>query len=143
MYRSRKVNLSYRPEKKMRSLLGGKLGCPFCEDMGDRVINKTKYNSIVKNIFAYQYWELMKVTDHLMIVPLRHVKSFGDLDDNEKIDTINLISKYESLGYNVYAREKNNKIKSVPHQHTHLIKTDNKRAHFFFYLKRPYLIFRA
>jgi len=84
----------------------------------------------------------MEVTDHLMIVPKKHVESLHDLTSKEKIDIIDLIATYEKKGYNVYAREKGNATKSVPHQHTHLIKTKNKRASFVLYLRKPYFLLR-
>lgn len=142
MYRTRKSTKKYNPSSTRKNLRSGKQACPFC-DLGDReVVAQTSYNVVLKNIHPYQYWEYMKVTDHLMVVPKKHIESLRDLTNKEKVDTIDLIAAYEAKGYNVYAREKDNATKSVPHQHTHLIKTENKRASIVFYLRKPYFLFR-
>ena len=82
----------------------------------------------------------MDVTDHLMIIPKRHVDSMSDLSKEEKLDLINLMADYEAKGYNVYSREKESNMKSVVHQHTHLIKTKNNKAHFVLYFRKPYFL---
>lgn len=142
MYRSRKSSKKYNPTKTYKHLKAGKQTCPFCDINNREVLEQTKYNAVIRNIHQYQYWEFMKVTDHLMIIPLKHVESLHDLDNKAKIDLIDLIAKYESKGYNVYAREKDNSVKSVPHQHTHLIKTENRKASFVLYSRKPYFLFR-
>jgi diadenosine tetraphosphate (Ap4A) HIT family hydrolase len=142
MYRTRKSTKKYNPSKSHKKLRSGEKKCPFCSLDGREIIAKTPHNIVLKNLYEYQYWEFMKVTDHLMIVPLKHIESLGDLSTPAKVDTIDLIAAYEAKGYNVYAREKDNAVKSVPHQHTHLIKTENKRAKFMLYLRKPYFLFR-
>ncbi len=143
MYRNRKTTKKYKPTESRKKIESGRKPCPFCQNIADTALEATKYNYVVENIYAYQYWEFLNVTEHLMIVPKRHIKSLGDLSDDEKVDTINLMAKYENNGFNVYARQELNVMKSVPHQHTHLIKTDNRRAKLFLYLKRPYLVLKV
>ncbi len=142
MYRSRKVVKLYDPQIVLRKLQKGSEGCPFCELSDERKIVSTDTVSLVENKYAYQYWDFMKVTDHLLLIPTRHVESLGELTAREKQDVIDIMSDYEQKGYNIYARTGVSTIKSVPHQHTHLIKTDNIRAKFLFYFSKPYLLLR-
>ena len=97
---------------------------------------------VTVNAFGYQYWELMDVVDHLMIVPKRHVLALGQLTEKEKQQFMDLIVRYEAKGYNMYAREGGSAMKSVPHQHTHLIKTNNRVAKLAVYIKKPYLLIK-
>lgn len=142
MYRSRKIVKQYDPQIVRRKLQTGNNDCPFC-DLADEVkLASTSTVSLVANKYAYQYWDFMKVTDHLLLVPNRHIESLGEFTAEEKRDVIDIMAEYELRGYNVYARSSLSTIKSVPHQHTHLIKTDNIRAKFLFYVAKPYLLFR-
>lgn len=75
-------------------------------------------------------------------MPKRHVHTFDELSDAEKLDIMNIISKYESQEYNVYARASKNKQRSVGHQHTHLIKTGYKHARVSLNIKRPYFLIK-
>lgn len=142
MYRSRKTRKRYNPTKQFKSLTSGEEKCPFCEISSETIVKKTRYHSVIKNIYSYQYWEAMNVLDHLMIVPNRHIETISELNKTEQAALIQLIADYEKQGYNVYAREKANTMKSVPHQHTHLIKTNNKRASLYFHSRRPYLVIK-
>ena len=140
MYRTRKSTLKYKPDKQRDSLKSGQKPCPFCKLDKSEVVKTTKYNLVTINSFGYQYWEFMDVTDHLMIIPKRHVDSMSDLSKEEKLDLINLMADYEAKGYNVYSREKESNMKSVVHQHTHLIKTKNNKARFVLYFRKPYFL---
>ncbi len=142
MYRSRKTKNKYNPEQAIKRHALGVSHCPFCNKHIE-VVKQAKYFLVVVNGFAYDYWELMNVEDHLMIIPVRHILSIAELTDKERIEWVSLVAYYESRGYNIYLREKDNITKSVPHQHTHLIKTKNKHAKFFVYLRRPYFTFKA
>lgn len=117
--------------------------CPFCEKSSKKEsIAETKYTRVVPNRVHYDVWELRNVVDHLLVLPKRHVLSLHDLTDAEKLDVMNVISEYESNGYNLYARAASNAQRSVPHQHTHLIKTAGKPGSFMFYIRRPYFMFK-
>lgn len=143
MYRSRKLMRQYSPDKSRDGLKKGTQECPFCS-LEDRVIVRNgKTMVVLENIYGYKLWEFMDVENHLMITPKRHVKAIHELNKQEKAELIELIAEYEKLGYNIYAREESNVIKSVPHQHTHLIKTKNNRAKFYMYIRSPYFIFKA
>jgi diadenosine tetraphosphate (Ap4A) HIT family hydrolase len=142
MYRSRKVVKLYDPQVARRKLRQQEDDCPFCLLTLETIVVSTANVRLVQNKYAYQFWDFMKVTDHLLLVPVRHVESLGQLNQEEKQDVIDIIAEYEQRGYNIYARTVMSTIKSVPHQHTHLIKTDNVRAKLLFYLAKPYLLLR-
>ena len=142
MYRSRKVTKQYNPDKSVEQLRSGLKRCPFCHPEDSETVYEAKNMRVIKNAFPYQFWEFMTVTNHLMIVPNRHVESLHEFTEPERAEFINLLADYQEQGYNVYAREHANAAKSVPHQHTHLIKTTTKLASFYFYLRKPYVLLR-
>jgi diadenosine tetraphosphate (Ap4A) HIT family hydrolase len=97
----------------------------------------------VQNRFPYDIWEYHDVTDHLMVVPKRHVQSLTDLNKAERTEIMDLIADFEGQDYNVYARSKNSLHRTVTaHQHTHLIKLDAKRPRISIYVAKPYLLFK-
>jgi len=116
--------------------------CPFCViKKGDiPYIEETKFLKVIRNSFPYSIWDGQGVLDHLMIVPKVHTDKLGNLGPEASVEYIKLIDKYESLGYNLYARAPSSKIKSVVHQHTHLIKLDNTVRRFVFLLRKPFYI---
>lgn len=137
--RSRKEEKEYKQYLKLSK--GNK--CVFCaiDNGSDQVIESTKNFRVIKNIFPYSMWDAQNVTDHLMIIPNKHVGSIKNMVNAQKIEYVDLIDKYEQKGYNVYARAASSKIKSVIHQHTHLIKTHGSPKKFIFLIRRPYLRF--
>lgn len=141
MYRSRKTKKKYNPEQAIKRHAKGVSHCPFCNNQVE-IVKNANYFQVVKNGFPYDYWEFMNVTDHLMVIPKRHILSIAELNDEERSEWVSLIAEYENNGYNIYLREKENTTKSVPHQHTHLIKTSNEQAKLFVYARRPYLTFK-
>ena len=119
-------------------------GCPFCQTYQEpKLIETTQHAQVVKNNFPYNLWEGKEVIEHLMILPKRHVPSLEYLHNDELLDIMQLIAKYEAANYNVYARGVTNNTRSVVHQHTHLIKISNTKAKFFFYLAKPYVVFKV
>lgn len=117
--------------------------CAFCEDnMKERKTAETKYAYVVPNRTFYDLWELRSVTDHLLVVPKRHVRSLSELTKAERADMMNLMCEYEAKNYNVYARAVDSKQRSVAHQHTHLIKTHDKQARGSLLLKKPYVLIK-
>lgn len=140
MYRKRSANKRYSPSKSLDELKSGLRRCPFCHAADLKIKQTNALSYVIHNIYPYHYWEFMGVVDHLLIVPKRHVESLSELSNNEKLEIMNMIAMYEQDGYNVYARTATNSIKTVPHQHTHLIKTNNKLARLFVHLRKPYLL---
>ena len=111
--------------------------CVFCiaQESDESYISSTKSFKILRNIFPYSTWDLQNVTDHLMIVPKKHTDTLNDLTTHEAIEYVNLLGSYESRGYNVYARSPGSGMKTVVHQHTHLIKTEGAVKRLLIYSK--------
>lgn len=138
IYRSTKEELFYRKHLKEidRSI------CQFCAVKHDSpdLIRQTEGFKIIKNIFPYSTWDMQKVTGHLMIVPIKHTESLKDLSDKEAVEFVKLISHYEDRGYNVYARAPGSTVKTVSHQHTHLIKTEGPVKSLLFWMYKPFYV---
>ncbi len=141
--RSRTTTKQYAWHTKKRHYTKEKATeCDFCTLLKHptaQVVAVYEHCSVIKNNFPYDMWDHYGVNDHLMVVPKRHVVSLGDLTPEEQLDCLKAITKYEADGYSIYARAPSNKGKSITHQHTHLIKTDDKRKKFILYLAQPYL----
>ena len=138
--RSRKEVKSYK--KYMKDKPGAK-GCVFCNvDKGaEQLVLETKYFKLIRNIFGYSLWDSQPVADHLMIVPKKHTDSLNDLPQESAIEFVKLLGEYEAKHYNVYARAPSSAMKTVVHQHTHLIKPSGKPRKLVFLLRKPYIRF--
>lgn len=132
MYRNRQSVKKYNPVASRRRLEKGMAPCPFCNLEKQEILSESKYFYIVKNLYGYEYWEGLKVIDHLMIVPKRHIKSVREFSQPEKLEFLDLMIKYENDGYNVYTREKDSVMKSIIHQHTHLISAEKTALRFIY-----------
>jgi diadenosine tetraphosphate (Ap4A) HIT family hydrolase len=117
-----------------------KNACEFCAftAKSSQVIEDFSSFWVVRNIFGYDIWDGCGVEDHLMVVPKRHVDSISHFMNKEMLEYAKLLQKYESKGYSIYSRAAENITKSIPHQHTHFIKLDNKRKKALFYLRKPH-----
>lgn len=135
--RSRHQQLKYDRYQKTTD----KTVCVFCDVKKDepRFIEATSHFLVIRNAFPYSLWDNQGVSDHLMITPKMHTSNLGDISDAEKIEFFNLLEKYEAKGYNFFARSPHSKMKSVPHQHTHLIKPEAGMKRFVFALNKPYI----
>lgn len=135
--RSRKEEKEY--SKHLKSV--NRAGCAFCPiKKGDnQFVEGTNSFKIIRNIFAYSLWDGQKVTDHMMITPKKHTDSLANMKPAEKIEYVNIVEKYEKLGYNIYSRAPSSAIKSIVHQHTHLIKTEGDSKKFVMLLRKPYI----
>ena len=49
-----------------------------------------------------------------------------------------VIDEYEEKGYSFYARALHSTVRSEPHQHTHLMKLDQKKRNFLLMIRRPW-----
>lgn len=87
-------------------------------------------------------WEARNVEDHLLVLPKRHVRSFAELTKEEKLDIMNILAEYEVKNYNIYARGVDSTMRSVSHQHTHLIKTNAKEHRGTVFVRKPYIFFK-
>lgn len=138
----------YRQAQK-DSLRGQKPAkCPFCH-LDDsrlnpkerRVLKETGYSLVLDALYPYDIWEFRDVTEHLMVIPKRHVASLGELDASERRDIMEIFCEYEAQGYNIYARSIDSVQRSIPlHQHTHFIKTGSQQARGALYLAKPYFV---
>ena len=112
---------------RYREYLKKQIGCVFCQIPDSIYIkNVTEENEsfwILKNEFPYAVYDGGKVVDHLMIVPKKHIEGISNLTEHEQKGLIELLIKYELLGYSFMARCPNDNGKTIAHQHTHLIKT--------------------
>lgn len=133
-YRSPKVQALYD------ALISDEQGeCPFCKlDPTRNIIEKHSTHYIIENLMPYDLWDLHKVDKHLLLIPVKHVGSISELDDQSRDALMETMCRYESLGYNIYARAAQNKTKSVVHQHTHLIKTSGPKLTGMTYVEKPY-----
>lgn len=115
--------------------------CEFCELTKTHTQTREEYNYfwVIANIFPYDLWDGAGVQDHLMIIPKRHVDTISHFNTKEQSEYIKIIGEYESRGYSIYARARGSSVKSVVHQHTHLISIDNKIRKTIFFRKKPYL----
>lgn len=116
--------------------------CDFCEInySSDQFVSETKFFKVIRNIFPYSYWDHQLVADHLMIVPKKHTDTLSGIAKEAAVEFVQLITDYEKNGYNVYARAPQSNIKSIVHQHTHLIKPDGKKViKTVIYRAKPYV----
>lgn len=134
-YRKTRVNHYLKHTKKP--------GCPFCRpETVSGAVSKNKLVMVIPNITFYDLWELYDVTDHLMVVPLRHIESLNDLTKEEKLAIMDVAAEYEEKGYSVYARGVGFVKRSQKHQHTHLIKAKNKKPRFALFIQKPYFLIK-
>ncbi len=113
--------------------------CVFCEiKKGSSEIVKTyPLFNIVTNAFPYTLWDSCSVTEHMMIVPARHIESMSSFTLDEVAEYHLIASDYKKKGYDLYARGLSSNMKSILHQHTHLLKTDGNKIHGLVYIEEP------
>ncbi len=116
--------------------------CQFClpRKYSNQIFQETEHAYVIPNRTFYDHWELRKVVDHRMVIPKKHAQTLGDLSKEERADIMDIIADYESRDYEIYARSPNSSSRSVPHQHTHLIKTEAKPGRGLFFLDKPYIL---
>lgn len=114
--------------------------CVFCDvkEGHPQFVEQTRFFKIIRNRFPYSIWDGLGVNDHLMAVPKKHVSSLSELPDQAGIEYLQLLSKYERAHYNLYARAPSSNIKSIMHQHTHLLQLDNRKKRIIFLVTKPF-----
>jgi diadenosine tetraphosphate (Ap4A) HIT family hydrolase len=103
--------------------------CVFCDIESRTIIeDNLEYKNlyIMKNEFPYDFWDMKKVCDHLMIIPVRHIFCMSEMNKDESAEYLSLMKRYSSLGYDVFVRNRNSAIKTIQHLHIHLIKTKER-----------------
>lgn len=135
--RSRKETKLYN---KHRSALD-KTRCTFCDiDEHDAEFVREEHGfKVIRNKFPYSIWDSQRVVDHLMIVPVQHTDTLADLTPEQAAYYLKLVGAYEQQGYNLYARAPGSVIKTIVHQHSHLIKTEGAPKKLVFLLRKPYI----
>ena len=138
LHRSRKDELSYR--HYLKSHVQPKGICVFCELKGDdhQIIREFPQFYVIKNIFPYSVWDSSIVRDHLMIVPKRHIESTSKFSDKETLEHHKITAIYEKNGYDLYSRGVSSTMKSVQHQHTHIIKTTGEQIRGLVFMDKPF-----
>lgn len=115
--------------------------CALCNPNDQLIVEESAHYFVIHNKYPYDIWEHRNVVEHLMVVPKEHKKGLADLPAEAKLAIINAISMFEAKGYDIYARSVQSALRSVSeHQHTHLIKTDDKPASISLYIKKPYIV---
>lgn len=140
MYQFNKTRKIYSKYAKQQSDI-----CDFCHPHTNtkRVVTENKHALVIENRVHYDLWELRRVTDHLLVIPRRHVHHLNELNSAERADIMDFIAEYEGVKhYEVYARSPSSVTRSVGHQHTHLIKADNKPKRGLVFLRKPYILWR-
>lgn len=135
--RSTKEEHLYR---KKRTDDKGREDCDFCAmtEGHPQHVRETAHLRVIRNRTPYSLWDDQRVLDHLMVIPTRHTAKLGDFDSNEARELISLIDEYEEQGYCLYARALHSKVRSVVHQHTHLMKLDGKKRNFLLMARKPW-----
>lgn len=114
--------------------------CDFCDFTVDSVQVEQEYEYfwLVRNMFSYDLWDNLDVLDHLMVVPKDHIESIGLLPQEALLEYAQIIAKFESDDYSLYARSMKNVSKTIPHQHTHLLKLGKEHKKVSVFIKKPY-----
>lgn len=141
MHHFRKTRSTYARHNKGDTMLDK---CTFCNevDIKKNIIAEGKTMFIIPNRVSYDMFEGRRVLSHLMIIPKRHVESLKDFTNEEAAEMVHTSAKYEAEGYNVYARGVGSISRSVRHQHTHLIKLENKKSKAIFFIRKPYFLIK-
>ena len=141
MYHYRKTRNNY---KKLNASDRQQADCTFCRTLKQKagIVYDGSTMFILSNRVSYDLFEGRAVTDHLMVIPKRHTESLADFTDEEALEMHRLSGEYELKGYNIYARSSDSVTRSVRHQHTHFIKTDNKVNKLFLYIRRPHFLIK-
>ena len=115
----RKVRYAASEKKYQKYLAEKREGCPFCfqDGLPRKVIQKFRFWYITDNLFPYD----LIYSKHDMIVPIRHLQSFWDLDTEELNEYLEIRKIMPELGYDELL-ENMPKVRSQRHLHQHLLK---------------------
>lgn len=134
---------NYRKNYLLKNNYQSTNACDFCTKDPKELVRQTKHAYIKTTKFKYDLWEFRDVQEHLMVIPERHVSTLVELSKAEQADIMAIIADYQAKGFNIYARAEGSITGTMQHQHTHLIKTDNKRkARLGFFIKKPYWLIK-
>ncbi len=136
MLRSREARNNYAKYRKSQPAQA----CDFCNPDPAKVVQTKKYFYVLPNLFSYDLWDYKQVAEHLLLIPKRHVKSMTEFTRAERIELVDTMAEWEAKGYSVFARTDESSAKTVPHQHTHLIKTTGPFVKQIIYNEKPYVL---
>jgi diadenosine tetraphosphate (Ap4A) HIT family hydrolase len=96
--------------------------CPFCTLPAERVIQASGNAVVIRDGFPVS-------PGHTLIIPKRHVASFFEVTDAERIDLMSLLAaarddldrEFRPAGYNIGINDGPAAGQTVPHLHIHLI----------------------
>ncbi len=139
VYRTRKQIKQYDRHRKY--IEPSDKGCAFCNIniASPQLVRLTENFKIIRNIFPYSLWDSQPVEDHLLLVPKRHTDTLAAVSPLGAQEFVRLISGYEAAGYNIYARAPGSDMKTIIHQHTHLIKLQSHKIRGLIYLHKPHI----
>lgn len=119
--------------------------CPYptcsAEPLTQPFVFSDATSCIIRPSVPYDVFEGRTVLDHVIAIPRRHLESLSDFTPEEMLGMMGIIATYEQQGYNAYMRGVGG-VRSVRHQHTHLIKIRNEKTKFLLYLRNPYIVFK-
>ncbi|HET8690355.1 MAG TPA: hypothetical protein VFL81_02875 [Candidatus Saccharimonadales bacterium] len=126
MFRDRETQARYEAYRfELEKQYGEQPPCPFCDiEAGDPgVVLEEGSMYVIKNRFPYSIYDGQEVTDHLLLIPKRHIISLGGLALREKDDYFALYAKLEDEGYSAMTRAPGTNSRSVQgHVHTHQLR---------------------
>lgn len=96
--------------------------CPFCTLSVDRLAAGSDLSLAIRDAYPVS-------PGHTLVIPKRHVGSFFELTDDERIDVLRLIEvakagldrEFKPQGYNIGINDGEAAGQTVPHVHIHLI----------------------
>ena len=98
------------------------LACPFCTLPPERILLTSAHGVIIRDGFPIS-------PGHTLVIPRRHVDSFFNLTEDERIDLLGLLDQakagiekeFKPVTYNVGINDGPAAGQTVPHLHIHLI----------------------
>lgn len=138
---------STKEQHDYRKLLAADRGskdktCDFCamNEGHPQFVRQTKHFKVIRNRTPYSLWDEQQVLDHLMVVPIQHTAKVGDLGGEAAGEFVELLGEYDAAGYCMFARALNASVRSMVHQHTHLMKLNGKKRTVLFMLCKPWYV---
>lgn len=96
--------------------------CPFCTLPLERIVDSNEYGVVIRDGFPIS-------NGHTLIIPKRHVGSFFETTQEEKLALLDLLEKAKSVikaelnppSFNIGINDGKEAGQTVPHLHIHLI----------------------
>jgi diadenosine tetraphosphate (Ap4A) HIT family hydrolase len=96
--------------------------CPFCSLTAERVVQDSEHAVVIRDVFPVS-------PGHTLIIVKRHVASFFEVTDAERVDLMSLLAaarndldrQFDPAGYNIGINDGAAAGQTVPHLHIHLI----------------------